>query len=133
MSDEEKDWVKWGFGLKYAMKAALEKGAPVIWGARAIWSHGQRPDLLPDRQSLVTPPDIAGDDRTRRLSAFVPLINQYLVEAWDHIPPYLDGSDDEHLVLIDNEDVLIEANPCASYGYLYICASPKEARYEDLR
>jgi hypothetical protein len=125
------DFVIDGFGLKYAMKAALEAGAPVVWGARAIWSQGRRPELLGDRQSYhVNPSDIAGDERSRRLSAFMEMINRnsYLAKAWENIPPELSGKDDRHCVLLDNEDVLIEANPMASYGYLYVCASSKPVR-----
>ena len=130
MSDEEKDWMQSGWGLKYAMKDAFERGCPVVWGARTIWDRGQTPDLLWDRQSILTPPDIAGDERDRRLSALTKLINgnNYLMESWENIPEMLDGSDDEHLILLDNDDLLIEANPCASYGYLYVCVSPKEGK-----
>jgi hypothetical protein len=129
MSDD-KAWMVEGFGLKYAMKAALEAGAPVVWGARALWAPRTRPDLLRDRMGFITPPDIAGDERNRRLSALGDLINKngYIDEAFKRIPSSLSGSDNQHLVLLDNEDVLIEANPNASYGYLYVCASPKPGK-----
>jgi hypothetical protein len=124
------DFVIDGFGLKYAMKAALEAGAPVVWGARAIWSSGKRPELLGDRQSFVTLPDIAGDERLRRLLAFGEILNKNhcFPKAWKNIPPELSGSDSRTVILLDNEDVLIVANPNESFGYLYLCASPKPGK-----
>ena len=129
--DEDKpqpEWVEQGFGLKYAMKEAIEKGSLIVWGARAIW-HGRdkgRPDLLPDRQSMVTAEGTDPDEHKERAKIFSKFLNSgVLAEAWDGIPSWLDQSDGDHVILVDNTKVLIECSPNSSYGYLYVCASLK--------
>jgi hypothetical protein len=112
------------------MDKALANGAPVLWGARAIWKRGEHPQLLPDRQNIVCAPGVGAEEKEKLISAMISLINDngYLAQAWKNIPSHVDGSDATHLVLLDNDDVLIEASPLSSYGYLYVCASPKPGR-----
>jgi hypothetical protein len=128
--EDDKAWMSNGWGLQSAMKAALEAGAPIVWGARAIWAPRTRPDILRDRQGFVCPPDIAGDERARRLLAFRDMLNEnkYMDVAFKNVPSWLSGSDKQTVVLLDNEDVLIQANPKGSHGYLYIAASPKPGK-----
>ena len=108
----------------------------MIWGARAIWSQGDRPSLVPDRMGLQFPEeiDLKSDQRViGRQFLKIPNLEKYFRESMENVPDYLHGSMQSHVVLLDNEDVLIECSPNASYGYLYICVSPKEKHFEDLR
>jgi hypothetical protein len=82
---------------------------------------------------MIAPEGVDEQTRKRRGQAFSDMLNKgALGLAWDKIPKDLRQSDDTHVVLLDNEDIRIECSPNGSYGYLYICASPKGAAAETL-
>lgn len=86
------------------------------WGARWIWPA----DLVHNRQ------DMTGDETSRRqleqwlnghaLTAARDCARR-LARDWELTP-----RDDREVVLYEDEDGIIKANPQASHGYLYVAA-----------
>ena len=100
-----------GFGLR-----TLPDGVTVAWGARLIWPD----DLLRDRQDMV------GDETEReRLSKWLNggALGAALTEARRMADAYeLKGSEDRTVTLFEDEQGVVQANPQASHGYLYVAA-----------
>lgn len=100
--------------LEFGFKRANVE-APVLWGARAIYT-GLVVDLLPDRQSML------GSDEDR--AAFGAKLNagalrKFCRWAKDRFEP---SSDAAETVVIGGVEFTCSTN--ASYGYLYITARP---------
>lgn len=94
------------------------------WGARAIYT-GQQIDLLPDRQCWYSP--TVETDEVNDFGGSVPLAR---LREWINTKglPFLRKQahtlypDENRTVTFNDGPFHIEANPQASYGYLYIRA-----------
>jgi len=98
------------FGLK---SAGVE--APVLWGARAIYT-GLVVDLLPDRQDMVGTEE---DRKAFREKMNAGPLRKFIRWAKDRFEP---SRADVEAVVIGGVEFTCSTN--ASYGYLYITARP---------
>jgi hypothetical protein len=116
------------YGLTSVINAALEQGAPIAWGARAIWdSRTPEPDILPDRQSVFTQEGVDPKvEKKQRRELGKILGARRMNKAWKQLrAECLMGFHDEDVVILDDDKVTITVNPRASHGYLYIAAVAK--------
>ena len=110
-------------GLNSEIEKAFENGAPVAWGARGIWNGGEYVSLMWDRADFEVPDGLDEAEAEDRKLKFAALLNDGRLDAaFKAIPDYLRGSDHELVVLLDDDEVVIVANPNASYGYLCLAA-----------
>lgn len=92
-------------------------GIKTAWGARAIFDMPNRIDLVSDRQSQR-----GSQENLRPLLDWINRIGIGLLQ--DRLRTARIQSDDSKGIHIVHDDYTIEANPRASFGYLYIVAYP---------
>lgn len=106
--------------LQFGLTDAIPEGVATAYGARWIISSGVV-DVVWDRQST------AGPDVDRLTTALdrgilktaIANTNRLLVKG--HLTP----RDTSTVVLFEDKDYVVKANPRASGGYLYVCAYEK--------